>query len=306
MAFDVRHYLSPEKKALVVSLMMTMWMSFFGITTGLLTDSNAILLDGIFSILSMFMTALGLFISFLISREDDDMFQFGYTHFEPLLNTLNGLMLFGLCIYEISVAIQSFLDGGQVINLNYALGYAGFSMFICWCMYRYTRRIAAATQSEIVRVDAKEWLVDGLLSGALLVGFALAHLLNYLQLAHVAIYMDPTLTILLGLLACAVPIRVIKRNMKEVLRLAPKDRMAQRVDRVVADLQGYQGVVACESHLAKTGRRYELEINILVSSHSDWSVPKQDRVREALLKRLQSKLDNLWLTVSFTEQKRWL
>ncbi|MBL6734407.1 MAG: cation diffusion facilitator family transporter [Shewanellaceae bacterium] len=306
MAFDVRHYLSPEKKALVVSLLMTMWMSFLGITTGLLTDSNAILLDGIFSVISMFMTALGLLISFLISREDDKTFQFGYTHFEPLLNTFNGLILFGLCLYEIWVAVQLFADGGQFVQLNYALVYAGMSILICWLMYRYELRVAETTLSEIVRVDANEWLVDGLLSGALLLGFGFAYLLHYLDLAHLAIYMDPILTISLGLLACAVPIRVIKHNFREVLRLAPNDRMSERVDSVVADLQGSHGVVACESHLAKTGRRYDLEINILVSSYSDWSVPKQDRIREALLNRLQSKLDNLWLTVSFTEQKRWL
>ena len=110
----------------------------------------------------------------------------------------------------------------------------------------------------------------------------------------------------MAICACGLPLSILKRNLKEILRVAPQDVMAQRVSEALKQIESEKGVITCHSHLAKFGRRYELEVNILVSEHHDWRVSQQDAIRDRLLKNLHSQIDHLWLSVCFTQQEKWL
>ncbi|GKR04142.1 hypothetical protein KAM472_39210 [Aeromonas caviae] len=64
--------------------------------------------------------------------------------------------------------------------------------------------------------------------------------------------------------------------------------------------------VECYSHLAKSGRRFDLELNILVAPGQEWPVERQDALRQELWSRLGDTLGDAWLSVCFTREKRWL
>ncbi len=81
--------ISKERLALKLSLAGTVLLASLGIGYGLYVGSNAILLDGMFSFLSMGMTGLSLYTAYLVSKPDDRQFQFGYAHIEPLINVVN-------------------------------------------------------------------------------------------------------------------------------------------------------------------------------------------------------------------------
>tara|TARA_B100001094_G_scaffold332850_2_gene406861 strand:- start:2633 stop:3550 length:918 start_codon:yes stop_codon:yes gene_type:complete len=295
-----------EEKALTLSLAMTTFISFLGITAGLYLQSNAILLDGFFSLFSVLMTGLILFICHLVSKEDDEYFQFGYSHLEPLVSVINSALLILICAYAAWSAWDVLTTGGRLIELDFAMIYASITLVIATLMYKFEVYANQFHHSELLRVDANEWYVDAILSLALLIGFSVARGTALIGYQDVSLIIDPLLTFGMATFACWLPLKVLKRNMREVLRLAPKDNMAYRVDRAIAALQKQKGIITCQSHLAKFGRRYELEINILVSKKYDWNVREQDALREQLIQDLHSTIDELWLSVCFTQQERWL
>jgi predicted Co/Zn/Cd cation transporter (cation efflux family) len=90
--------------------------------------------------------------------------------------------------------------------------------------------LAERLNSELVRVDAKEWLVDTLLSATLLIGFVVAIGLDALGYGHYNRYIDPVLVTLLALCATLIPIKVLGRNLREVLKIAPKGDVSQLVE----------------------------------------------------------------------------
>ncbi|WP_374509390.1 cation diffusion facilitator family transporter [Aeromonas jandaei] len=294
-----------EKQALTLSLFGCITFAIFGIGYGLFVGSNAIMLDGIFTLFSMGMTGLGLVTAYLVTRPSDDRFQYGYAHFEPIANVINGSIILLLCLAALYNGLTTLFEGGREIDLGHALIYAVVSTFFCAILYRIEAQVAEQVDSELVRVDSKEWLVDTLLSATLLIGFVVAICLDAIGYGQYNRYIDPVLVSLLALCATLIPIKVLGRNLREVLKIAPRGDVSQLVENEVEALRQRHGV-ECYSHLAKSGRRFDLELNILVAPGQEWPVERQDALRQELWSRLGDTLGDAWLSVCFTREKRWL
>lgn len=173
-SYVISTFITTEKQALTLSLFGSIAFAIFGIGYGLLVGSHAIMLDGIFSLFSMGMTGLGLVTAYLVTRPSDDRFQYGYAHFEPIANVINGIIILLLCLGALYSGITSLLAGGREIDLGHALICAAISTFLCALIYVVEARMAKRFNSELVRVDSEEWLVDTILSATLLVGFLVA------------------------------------------------------------------------------------------------------------------------------------
>ncbi|WP_064608775.1 cation diffusion facilitator family transporter [Photobacterium sp. J15] len=297
---------SKERLALKLSLAGTVLLASLGIGYGLYVGSNAILLDGMFSFLSMGMTGLSLYTAYLVSKPDDRQFQFGYAHIEPLINVVNGLLILMTCLFAFITGVKGILHGGHEIVLEHALIYAVLSTVCCFAIYFTETYIARSEQSELVRVDSQEWLVDGILSAAILVGFLLVILLDKFGYSRWNAYVDPILVSTLSIAASVLPLKVLKRNLREVLLVAPQDKVQHQVDRVIAKLSKQYHFDDYTHHFAKTGRQYDLEINILVKNETYWTTGRQDTIRELIWQELSDELGDTWLSVSFTSQERWL
>ncbi|MGF1759478.1 cation diffusion facilitator family transporter [Photobacterium sagamiensis] len=298
--------ISKERLALKLSLAGTVLVAGLGIGYGLYVDSNAILLDGMFSFLSMGMTGLSLYTAYLVSKPDDRQFQFGYAHIEPLINVVNGLLILITCLFAFISGVQTIVKGGHDIVLEHALIYAVLSTICCFVIYYTETHIAKSVDSELVRVDSQEWLVDGILSAAILVGFILVLIFDSMGYSRWNAYVDPILVSTLSIAASILPIKVLRRNLREVLLVAPQDKAQRHVDRVIEDLSRLYQFDGYTHHLAKTGRQYDLEINILVKDDARWTTKRQDYIRQLLWDELSDDLGETWLSVSFTSQERWL
>lgn len=297
---------SKELLVLKMSLAGTVLLTGLGVGYGLYVGSNAILLDGMFSLLSMGMTGLSLYTAYLVAKPDDRQFQFGYAHLEPLINVVNGLLILVTCIFAFISGVQTIVNGGHDIVLEHALVYAVISTFCCFSIYFIETHIARSEQSELVRVDSQEWLIDGILSAAILVGFIVVMILDQFGYSRWNAYVDPILVSTLAIAASVLPVKVLRRNLREVLLVAPQDKVQRHVDRVIAKVSRQYQFDDYTHHFAKTGRQYDLEVNILVKNDAYWTTRRQDYIRQLLWEELADDLGDTWLSVTFTSQERWL
>ncbi|MDA1381983.1 hypothetical protein PCI56_26135 [Plesiomonas shigelloides subsp. oncorhynchi] len=74
----------------------------------------------------------------------------------------------------------------------------------------------------------------------------------------------------LALVAMFIPISVLRRNLSEVLLVAPRSPLSAHLDETLSRIANRHGFIEYSSHLAKIGRRYEVEVNILVPRDGDW------------------------------------
>lgn len=297
-----------EHRALKISLFGTVVMAVMGIGFGLFLNAKSILLDGFFSFLSMGMTGLSLFTSYLIQRPEDRRFQFGYAHLEPLLNSVNGIVILMLCLISFAFGLQSLLSGGNELHFAQTLYYAVPITLLCIVLWLYESWVARKTKSELVRVDSREWLVDAILSSTLTIGFVIGLFLQETSFAHLTRYVDSILVILLSAVAIIIPLKVLRKNVGEVLLVAPPEKEKKLRGIVRKELAPYHPEMV-GVHMAKIGRRYDIEINILLNPLSTlYNAPldRLDAVRNQLSEAIGLNTDEHWLTITFTQDEEWV
>src|SRR5258707_6833916 len=137
-----------EQRILRLSIGVTVVVTLFGVVFGLLSGSLSIVFDGVSAAIDAAMSCLALFVSRLVSRENDNRrFQYGYWHIEPMVLAFNGGTLMLLCFYAFLNAVDSFLAGGRRLDFDWAIAYAVTVCVVCFgmCIYgfRAHRRIGS-------------------------------------------------------------------------------------------------------------------------------------------------------------------
>jgi predicted Co/Zn/Cd cation transporter (cation efflux family) len=126
-----------EQRALLVSMFGALALAVLGIGFAIFSGSEAILMDGVFSALGFFMALMTLYVSRLVSQPDDEIFQYGYAHFAPLMNVLKSLVMVALCFFALLSAISTLLSGGQPMAVGSAVLYALIASLIGAGLFAY-------------------------------------------------------------------------------------------------------------------------------------------------------------------------
>ena len=123
-----------EQFALKLSVAGSVFMALLGIGFAIQTRSEAIMLDGLFSLITFIMSLLTLKVASLIHKGESPRFQFGYNNFEPLLNMVKGLIILTLSVFALASSVSALLHGGArtaVRNADFILNHCHDRLFCC-------------------------------------------------------------------------------------------------------------------------------------------------------------------------------
>ncbi len=119
-------------------------------------------------------------------------------------------------------------------------------------------------------------------------------------------YVDPLLLALLSLMLCISPIRIAIANFKDLIMVAPSE-IDTKITQITESLSDEFGFSDYDTHVAKSGRFYMVEVNILVDKDCKIaSILEFDHIRERIEKSLEIPSYKIWLSVSFTGNPKWL
>lgn len=164
-----------EARALRLSPIGYLIFGLLGVAFFLITRSEAILLDGIYSLISLVLAVVALRVSRIADLPGSSRYHFGYAHLEPLINVGRIALILGVDAFALFSAVSALLSGGRELNTGPALIYGVLSAPACLAMSALQRRTAKIVDSPILRVDARNWFIDGAISS----GVGLAFLLGF-------------------------------------------------------------------------------------------------------------------------------
>jgi len=298
--------LDQETKALRLSAAMALFMAALGIVFGILTQSDAIMLDGFFSLVGFAMAVVTIRVSRLVQQPPDKRFHFGYAQFEPFLNAVKGLLMLGVAGFAIAAAVNALLHGGRDLNAGLAVVYAVIALAGCLLVGGVQRRAARRTGSPLVEVDAKNWLVDGVLSGVVAAVFVAALLLERSQYAHWVPYIDPVLVIAVVLAILVVPIRIVREGLREILGFAPPSEVQADVRARIEGAVGEMPTAMVRVNMMKIGRFFYVLNQVVVSPEFRPSrVGDLDAVRERIARAMDGFEPTPIVDTVFTEDEKW-
>lgn len=294
-----------EQGTLKFSIALTVFLGVLGIASGLVTGSQAIIFDGMFSFVDVLPTIVSLLVVKLIDRGTSQRFQFGYWHLEPLVGVLRDSILTVACIYAAVSAVNALFSGGNEVEYGLAAWWAGILCAIGLAMNLMLRRRARALQSPMLELDARSWAVSSSLSLALLVGFVFATALAGTAYQSWVPYLDAIALLSMALIMLPMPLVGLWRSISDVLQVAP-DELDARVHAVMDAVVKERQFLDYSSYIAKVGRGRFVEIHILVSPESQIDIAMADEVRRDVSDRLNAATPTFWLTIDFTAERRWI
>ena len=198
------------------------------------------------------------------------------------------------------------MSGGHAVSYGFGLIWAGVMCVSGMAMAVYMGGLARGQSSILLAVDARGWLMSGLLSLALLVAYGIALGLEGSAYSHWVPYVDPAVLLCMSLALLPIPLKTLFATIRDVLEVAPKD-LDHRVHSVLDALKKERGFLRYTSHVAQVGRVQFVEIHILVpSDFRVETVGMVDDIRREIAARLGASWPQIWLTVDLTADPEWM
>ena len=295
-----------ENKILKISMVGALFFALFGIAWGWTAQSEMIIFDGLYSFISLALTMLSLYINNFIAKKELDKYPFGKSILEPLVISFKSLIIGGMCLYSLIGAIQDVVHGGNTVEYGSALIYSIVSVIGCGGVYIFMKKKGDKISSELIKVEASQWLMDTLLSIGVLVGFVIAMILRNTRFSGLNVYIDPMMVIMVSVVFIKMPVQSFINAFKEILCVKADDEINDDIYLIVKEIEKEYKFEDSISRVSKIGGELRIEIDFIYNEESKLKdLDQMDCVREEVYDAIKHIDYNKWLNVSFTGDKKW-
>lgn len=295
-----------EQQALILSTTGCILIAVVALWAFYASDSQAILLDGLFNLTYFLAGLFTIKVSRLVLRGDDALFPYGYSFFEPLVNGIKGLLILGVSIMALIAALQALLSGGRSIEAGIATAYGAFASTTGWLLAWATHRGYKLSGSPLVKADAEGWIVNAAISTAVLLAFAGIWLIKGTSLDYLAPYIDPALVLVVVLISLSVPIRMAWVSLMTLLNRAATPRITEQITTIINESLAELPVEEVFVRVIQPGRMLLVSVHVILpEEYAPEKLSVLDRQRNKTLEPLQRHYQNIVLDMLFTTERCW-
>ncbi len=297
-----------EQQLLQISSFCALGIGLMGLSWGVVVHSNAILFDGFYSLLSTLLSFGALYVGRLVLQEEDRVFQFGRNQIEPIFILFRSIVFISLSVYSLVLNTSILLKGGRYIPPEHVLVYAVVALVCSSFVFFKLNSSKKQMYSVVIDVETLQWKTNAFLSACILIVFGAGWLFHDLPLyCKIKYYIDPALVVVLSLLVVGYPLKAFKKNLKELMLIAPNDSLEKEVNRITEELVKHHGFEDYRVRVVRSGRKYFIDVNILVDAAWDIkSVSSLDTIRNQFYHQVDKSGLEPWVGFSFTTQRKWL
>jgi len=285
-----------------------LFFALLALSWGLFANSQMIIFDGIYSLVSLLLTGIYFLAAKSMALGRNEKFPFGRAQMEPMVIIIQSIVLVIVCVKAFSDAVITLFSGGEdVSNLSAMIyGIIGTTgVFFCWAYVARTGK-RKAPRSELIRTQGMEWLIDLMLSLAVLIGFLIACVIQYAGYWNYARYVDPLMLIIAVLFLVRSPIVSLIDSVRGLLIMAPDKTIYNSSKKAIKELACQKGFEDIILHLGKSGRELVYKISFVAKDpDTSCSIGEMDVIHREVKNRLENLFDNpLRLSVSFIHDKK--
>ncbi len=295
------------QKSLIFSAVFALLFAFTGFVIGFLVDSQMILFDGMYSLISFALSIMSVFALRFKNKAKPKRYPFGASNIESIVIIFKFSIILMLVIVSMVHATNTIVQGGNAPDFGVGVFYALISTVICIAISILLKKVAHNKQSALVLAEANQWVFDSVTSLTVFVSFLVARaMIQFDVLTQFVGYIDPLLVVVLGLYLMKTPIVSIKKQIHYILEVAPNEIIMKHLNTIVKDIEKKYNMKESFVRATAGNGSLFLEIDFVVSnSQNQFTISQQDIVREEISNRIKQLPHDKWITVAFTNDRKW-
>lgn len=295
-----------QKELKYIRIVTLICFSFgvLGIISAIAADSTSMMFDGMYSFIQSFFILLSGYVVKLISRSDNDKYQFGYGAFEPFFIVIRTMCLMFMNLVLIYGSFMDLLSGGYKVNAPIAISVTAFSAVVCFFVWLFLVKKGKVLSSPLLKAEAKSWLNDTLLSIAVLVSFFIMNILEKTGHSNIANYVDPLITIMFIVVLIPGLAKEILDSTRELLGIAPPPEVQEKLEVIIEKYVATYDFDDYEIYSQKQGRTVTSIIHIRIKKETP--VMFLDKVRKEILKEIKKEWSFSDTDIVFTLNTDWV
>ena len=249
-----------------------------------------ILFDGVYSFVGVILSSASLFVCKIIKERDNRDFYFGKYILEPLVITINSLVLTIMCSYSMISSIQTLFEGGNSVNVESAFLYSIISTIGCAIVFFSIKNKNKKEQSELIKSEMVQWFMDFLLSTAIFIGFLVVIILSNTKFKDLVVYIDPLMVLGASIVCIRNPIKRFIRNFKEVIGLIKPEKITKQVEKHIKNIESNYDSLKTTTKVMKRGRSIQIEINFSneESGEEELTLEEMNLIKDELIKKIDT------------------
>jgi len=284
----------------VINLMFAVGGFYFA----MISRSQSVLFDSIYSFTSSFFMLMSLYVVRLIKKGEDKNYHFGYGSFEPLFIVIQTMFILTMNFVLAYFAVKTLISGGAHIGVNAAMIYTAISVVVCALVYVVLKSASKKYGSPVLSAEAKSWLNDTMLSIAVLMAFLGIIFLSGTYLSFIVPYIDSGMTLLFILFLVPQFIKLLWSNILELLTSAPSVDIQKQLDTVIAPFIEKHDLAGFNAYSTKRGRTLYVVVHVYLNENR--TVKTIDRIRKEMIRAIRKYWHYSDIDIVFTFDTTWI
>ena len=221
----------------IITILGNIFLAIIKFIAGLISNSGALISDGIHTISDVFTTIIAMIGVTLGNIEEDSNHRYGHERIECIASLILAFILF-FTGFEIGKEGLKLLFNSDLNSIKmpglFALIVALISILGKEIMYQYTIRVAKKIKSDSLKADAWHHRSDAVSSVGTLIGIILSRM-GYK-------FCDPLVSILIALLICKVAYDIFMEGTDKLVDKSCDEETIKKIKKTVLKQKGVLGI----------------------------------------------------------------
>ena len=212
-----------EVKTMRVIFCAYLLMAIVGIAAFIFSNSEAVLIDGVFNFISALSMIAGIKIAKLVSQKPTKSQPFGFAMYETLYTLLKGVMIFGVILLAAISNLSKIYDfiatgHSESVNGSSILVYSISMVVICSLVYLYLASQLKKVNNQSIMLQTEKIAVfqNAIISAAIGMVFLLIGFLENTFLESIIPITDSIIVLILCALLINDPVKIVKNAFAEL------------------------------------------------------------------------------------------
>jgi divalent metal cation (Fe/Co/Zn/Cd) transporter len=252
-----------ELRSLHIGKWANLFMGVSGIAAAYASHSDALLVDGLYSVVNFVSAIIAAQISMSILQPADKWFPFGYDAYEALYVKYRSLVLLGIMSFAAFSAVSkiiTYVVGGELPELVFGpiLIYMVLMILICFGLAAWHRHNwkQSGCQSELLSTESSAAVVDGIISVGAGGGLLASALLRGTALEVIVPISDSIIVLIISVIIVRQPLRMFLQSLREVAGGAADPVLVEKIRMLTVQMSKDIPVEILAVPVMKLGRNY--------------------------------------------------